>query len=211
MVELETIKAKRRPKQPKPVTCLSCGGAGVFADKGPNGLPAWMCEAYPGCDSYVGVHPGTNFALGSMAGPDLRAERVRTHRWLDRLWRGKKTPTRKEVYQLVGKVLGVRRFHIAQADLSLLAKLASSRAAVEEALGRPHAAATKVTLPQLAPVADVVNVIDAQLMDALFAGRRRRLWPTDPGGQAAAERGLSIGAISTQVDAAGRYWVRLVR
>lgn len=208
---METIKAKRRQRRPKPVTCLSCSGSGVLADKGPNGVPAWICEAYPGCDSYVGVHPGTTFALGTMAGPDLRAERVKTHRWLDRLWRGKKTPTRKEVYQLVGKVLGVRRFHIAQADLSLLAKLALRRAAVEQALGGPHAAATKVTRPQLPPVADVVNVIDAQLMDALFAGRRRRLWPTDPGGQAAAERGLSIGAISIQVDAAGRYWVRLLR
>lgn len=133
MVELETFRAKRRQKRPRPVTCVTCGGVGILAEKGPNNVPAWLCEAYPGCNSYVGVHPGTTLALGTMAGPELRAERLKTHRWMDRLWRGKISPTRKEVYQLVGKVLGIRRFHVAQADLPLLEKLALRRATIERA------------------------------------------------------------------------------
>lgn len=216
MVELETFKTQRRQKRPKPVSCLTCGGLGVLADRGPNGVPAWVCEAYAaGCDSYVGVHPGTTLALGTMAGPELRAARLKTHRWLDRLWRGKATPTRKEVYQLVGTILGIRRFHVAQSDLPLLAKLAVRRAAVEQAFNTGGAPAVRpLRKPRGAgrlPVADLVGAIDAQLLDALFAGRRRRLWPTDSGGQAAAERGLLIGAVSVTVDAAGRRWARDLR
>lgn len=211
MVELETFRAKRRQKRPRPVTCVTCGGVGILAEKGPNNVPAWLCEAYPGCNSYVGVHPGTTLALGTMAGPELRAERLKTHRWMDRLWRGKISPTRKEVYQLVGKVLGIRRFHVAQADLPLLEKLAlrHDRTSLRkhfEAPARPPR--RKPAGAGRLPVSEVVSAIDAQLLEGLFAGRRRRLWPKDAGGQAAAERGLLIGAVSLSLDAAGRRWVR---
>jgi hypothetical protein len=212
MVELETFKPKRRLKRPRPVTCVTCGGLGVLAEKGPNNVPAWLCEAYPGCDSYVGVHPGTTLALGTMAGPELRAERLKTHRWMDRLWRGKVSPTRKEVYQLVGKVLGIRQFHVAQADLPLLKKLTLRRAAIERAFGNTTTPARpprrKPTGVGRLPVSELVSAIDTQLLAALFAGRRRRLWPKDSGGQAAAERGLLIGAVSLSLDAAGRTWVQ---
>ncbi len=57
-------------------------------------------------------------------------------------------------------------------------------------------------------MSEVVSAINAQLLEGLFAGRRRRLWPKDAGGQAAAERGLLIGAVSLSLDAAGRRWVR---
>jgi len=129
--------APRKPGESRlKVVCLTCGKPGLYAAKGPNNVPAWLCSAYPGCDSYVGCEKGTERALGSPAGPEVRAARVAAHRWIDRLWRNKTSPTRKEVYQVVSQVLGVRNFHIARADLNGLQRLETRRLAIERTFER---------------------------------------------------------------------------
>lgn len=74
--------------------CPACGtaarlttGAVVYpnhpdlADK-----PIWKCEVCP--DTYVGCHPGTENALGTPAGPELRRARIVLHRdMVDPIWK----------------------------------------------------------------------------------------------------------------------------
>lgn len=125
------VKPPRKPGQSrKKVWCLTCGKSGVYTPIGPNHRPAWICTDAL-CDSYVGCHPGTENALGHLAGPVLRAARMRLHKWIDRLWRGKNCPTRKEVYQVLSQVAGVKSFHVAEADLPLLEKVDLRRLEVE--------------------------------------------------------------------------------
>ena len=203
---------RRLPGQSrKKVLCLSCGKPGVFVETGPNRSPAWLCVDYPNCDSYVGCHPGSQNALGSMAGPSLRAARVKAHGWIDRLWRGKKQPTRKEVYQVISQLLGLKHFHVAQADQALLEKLDSRRKDVDRAFdrlvdsGQLIADKSPSTVQQSA--CELVSEADQVLFKLLFATATRRRWPADPGGQVAAQRCLLIGLAQASVDAAGRRWI----
>jgi hypothetical protein len=139
----QAVGQVRQPGQSrKKVYCLSCGKQGVYAPVGPNRVPAWVCVDHPGCDSYVGCHPGTQNALGSLAGPDLRVARMRAHVWIDRLWRGRVFPTRKEVYLRLAYELKIKRFHVAQSDQALLDRLEKLRPRLE-ALFAPVAAPVK--------------------------------------------------------------------
>lgn len=172
----------------------------MFSAKGPNGVPAWLCAAFPACDSYVGCEKGTENALGSPAGPDVRAARVKAHGWIDSLWRGKTAgPTRSEVYLLLSQLMGVRKFHVAGADLVLLKRLENRRPDIERAFGR--------LLEPSQATGDVVDQLDRSLLTALFESDTRRLWPADHGGQVAALRCLHIGTATSSVDAAGRRWL----
>lgn len=47
----------------------------------------YVCDAYPGCDSYVGIHDGTDQPKGTLAGPELRPWRSMAHFVFDLLWR----------------------------------------------------------------------------------------------------------------------------
>lgn len=49
----------------------------------------WACPDYPRCDAYVGCHPGTETALGTLAGRPLRLARKRVHSIFGPLWREK--------------------------------------------------------------------------------------------------------------------------
>ena len=78
----------------------------------------WVCEHYPKCDSYVGCHSGTDIPLGTMAGPDLRAARMRAHKSFDWIWKTKKK-TRHEAYAMLQEFLGLppERAHIGMLDV----------------------------------------------------------------------------------------------
>lgn len=136
LAELDPLNAKMPGTSRKKVLCLTCGAMGVFTRQGPNGHSAWVCVGWPQCDSYVGVHPGSENALGTMAGPELRRARAAAHGWLDRLWRGKGRAVRTEIYRLVASLLDVRHFHVAQSDPHLLDALTKKRADIERAAGR---------------------------------------------------------------------------
>ncbi len=220
MVKFEDLRPTPQREQRKPgqsrkkVFCLTCGKPGIYTQVGPNRAPAWICSD-DGCDSYVGCHPGTENALGHLAGPELRAGRMRLHTWIDRLWRGKTSPTRKEVYLVLSQVMGVKSFHIAQADLEMVAKLELRRFDVERACGRlpdpktkPLLQSSEHALSQKPPEqADLADQVDQTLLKALFGTATRRRWPSDPGGQVAAARCIQIGAAQSYVDGAGRRWI----
>lgn len=129
----------------KRVSCSTCGSDGVYTAVGPNRVPAYVCKT-GGCDSYVGVHKGTENALGTLAGPELRTKRLAAHRWIDRLWRGKAKPTRREVYRIIGRVLGIRHFHVAQCDMSQMEMLEARRGEIED-MASNAGPAVMTTLP----------------------------------------------------------------
>jgi len=79
---------------------------------------AYICENYPQCNAYVGVHKGTTKALGRLANPELRSWKIAAHNELDSLWKGpEKKMNRKKAYALASKLMGVSEFHIGESDV----------------------------------------------------------------------------------------------
>lgn len=193
---------KRKPGQSRmKVVCLTCGKPGVFAPVGPNRVPAWICTDYSSsCDSYVGCEKGTENALGSLAGPALRAARIKAHGWIDRLWRGAHAVgSRKEVYQALSQSMAMKNFHVGRADIQVLERLEARRESIQRAFDRVPIAASSP--------GEISEQLDLLLVNAIFGSNTRRLWPSDPGGQVAAERCLFLGFATTTLDAAGRRWI----
>ena len=75
------------------IRCPYCGSPAILKDAsyvyGNNsfGGNVYVCNRYPACDSYVGVHQGSLLPKGSLAGPVLRKKRVQAHRVFDQLWK----------------------------------------------------------------------------------------------------------------------------
>ena len=96
------------------VTCPQCHSKAllrpasvIFGDKAPD--PAaryYICARYPVCDCYVGVHPGTDRPMGTLADKALRQKRRQAHAVFDALWRGG-AMSRKQAYRLLQLYLGV--------------------------------------------------------------------------------------------------------
>lgn len=57
---------------------------------------AYICEKFPECDSYVGVHKGTEKPLGRLANKELRDWKIKAHAAFDELWRRKLAKRRRE-------------------------------------------------------------------------------------------------------------------
>ena len=57
----------------------------VHGDKA-QGEYLYICSRYPMCDSYVGTHKKSLKPLGTLAGRELRAKRVETHKYFNQLW-----------------------------------------------------------------------------------------------------------------------------
>lgn len=48
---------------------------------------AYVCNAYPKCDAYVGCHPGTKRPLGRLANKELRLAKTAAHEAFDAVWK----------------------------------------------------------------------------------------------------------------------------
>jgi len=46
----------------------------------------YVCARYPACNSYVAAHSKTLLPMGTLAGPQLRRQRIQAHAAFDRLW-----------------------------------------------------------------------------------------------------------------------------
>lgn len=75
----------------KNMRCPYCGrhvllrsADGIYKENMQNAR-LYVCSAYPECDSYVRVHPGTAIPVGSLANGKLRALRRAAHRHFDKL------------------------------------------------------------------------------------------------------------------------------
>lgn len=47
----------------------------------------YVCDRYPRCDSYVGVHKRTKEPMGTLANGDLRNKRIQAHKAFDWMWK----------------------------------------------------------------------------------------------------------------------------
>jgi hypothetical protein len=54
----------------------------------------YLCDKFPFCDSFVGVHKGTTAPLGTMADSQLRELRKQAHALFDGLWKKPKVKTK---------------------------------------------------------------------------------------------------------------------
>ena len=77
----------------KSIKCPYCGGTAVLRDAsyvygGESGRKhLYVCQHYPECNSYVGVHEGTLTPLGTLANSELRNKRILAHQTFDRIWK----------------------------------------------------------------------------------------------------------------------------
>lgn len=80
--------------------CPYCKAATVFSTGYMNN-PVWICQP---CQAWVGVHKGTNVALGRVAKAMLRGYKMQAHEAFDALWRNG-TMNRKEAYAWLSEAL----------------------------------------------------------------------------------------------------------
>lgn len=101
------IKYEKQPKK-----CPFCNGnikytsnAEVYGREYGNGK-CYLCKK---CDAYVGVHDGTNIALGIIANKEMRQLKMQCHDIFDKLWRNSKQ--RNELYFKLSKLMNIDRDH----------------------------------------------------------------------------------------------------
>lgn len=102
------------------MTCLSCHGGVTFHEHNSivygrdygNGM-IYICNNFPSCNSYVGVHTDTGKPLGSVAGKSIRAARMAAHGAFDKLWRqgemDRRFIKRENAYEWLAQYLGMPR------------------------------------------------------------------------------------------------------
>ena len=110
------------------VICPYCGKQAELKDSaivynGKSYGPVYVCPGYPACDSYVGVHKGTDKPLGRMADRELRKWKKDAHFWFDNSWRDKRP--RDAAYQELAQVIGVPtdQAHIGMFDVDQCKKV----------------------------------------------------------------------------------------
>jgi len=85
-------KKKMNPNTPRKIRCPYCGAATTIRPAAEiYGDPTctkelYVCNNYPKCNTYVGMHAGTRVPFGMMANGDLRNLRIRAHRKFDQIW-----------------------------------------------------------------------------------------------------------------------------
>lgn len=111
-------------QKPAHIFCRYCGDNLFLQDNAKlyGGRPfgkAYICENYPACDTYVGVHKGTTQPLGTPANAELREIRRRVHASLDPIWQSGKLP-RSRLYRQMAALLynGARDYHTAWLDIA---------------------------------------------------------------------------------------------
>ena len=81
-------KTTKKPKKRKIigynlVKCPYCDSDIVYNDS----KKKYYCSNYPKCDSYTGVHPGTNIPVGRLSNSNLRGLKCEVHGYFDPLWK----------------------------------------------------------------------------------------------------------------------------
>ena len=157
-----------QPDEPARLTCPHCDSVAILTSTeviwrtfAPEAL--YLCPAYPGCDTYVRCHAGTNRPLGSLAGPRLRRLRKDAHAVFDPLWNQPGTLFGRDfAYQVAGDVLGVRDFHIGNLDEPGCRAFIDRIDEIDEAIGaeysRRHAAPGKPDRTTLEILAELFRI-----------------------------------------------------
>lgn len=102
------------------VDCPYCGRAATLTD-GRTIYPSrpafwdrtyWLCAP---CQAWVGCHPHTTSALGTLANAQLRRARMLAHEAFDPIWR-EGGMSRGHAYQWLARKMGVKEVHIGKLD-----------------------------------------------------------------------------------------------
>jgi len=87
--------------------CPYCGAATFYVDSaviyGRSYGMIYLCQP---CDAYVGVHKGTDNALGRVANKELRSWKIKAHAAFDPLWQTG-IMKRKDAYGQLSRLLGI--------------------------------------------------------------------------------------------------------
>lgn len=74
----------------KPTICRYCGSKVVFTSNAEiygREYGTGKCYLCRNCRAFVGVHPGTDKPLGTLADEELRSWRKAAHFWFDQIWK----------------------------------------------------------------------------------------------------------------------------
>ncbi len=98
--------------------CPYCQSEAVYVDSsevyGTSYGMIYLCRP---CRAWVGVHKGTDRALGRLANAELRKWKREAHKWFDPLWRAKekkgftRRQARNDAYDWLCYELGILREH----------------------------------------------------------------------------------------------------
>ena len=87
---------------PIPAVCDFCGAPVIFTSNsavyGGKEYGNGKCYKCTKCDSYVGVHDGTEIPLGRLADKELRSLKKRCHALFDPVWKENKYLSRGQAY-----------------------------------------------------------------------------------------------------------------
>lgn len=103
--------------------CPYCGGHAILSDSsviyGKSYGMVYICQHYPKCDSYVGVHKGTTIPLGRMANKELREWKKKAHACFDPMWKMHGLQ-RKRAYAIMRDLMEMTadQAHIAKFDVA---------------------------------------------------------------------------------------------
>lgn len=108
------MKKRRNTNRAKrPLRCPHCGAVMMLRPASEiyhdctSDKKLLVCNNFPRCDTYVGVHPGTDIPLGVPANGDLRNLRIRAHRKFDLIWKTG-IMTRENAYRWFADSFGLR-------------------------------------------------------------------------------------------------------
>lgn len=97
----------------KPTICRYCGSPVVFTSNAEiygREYGTGKCYLCRNCRAFVGVHPGTNIPLGTLANNELREWRKQAHYWFDQIWKNPtRITTRYKAYEWLSNELGLPR------------------------------------------------------------------------------------------------------
>ena len=97
----------------KPTICRYCGSPVVYTSNAEiygKEYGTGKCYLCRNCRAFVGVHPGTETPLGTLANEELREWRKEAHFWFDRIWKKPtRITTRYNAYGYLAKKMGLPR------------------------------------------------------------------------------------------------------
>ena len=97
----------------KPTMCRYCGSPVVYTSNAEiygKEYGTGKCYLCRNCRAFVGVHPGTDTPLGTLANEELREWRKEAHFWFDRIWKKPtRITTRYNAYGYLAKKMGLPR------------------------------------------------------------------------------------------------------
>lgn len=110
---------------PIPVKCDYCHAPVIFTSNSDiygKEFGSGKCYKCTQCDSYVGVHDGTQIPLGPLANKELRDLKIKCHVLFDPVWQNSKIINKEQAYGKLANLLKIpaNECHFGWFDKALL-------------------------------------------------------------------------------------------